>query len=89
MPQTLDVINNYESGEQSAQKGDFLSAARYYRDCYYSFEFGEFSIYPDIVYKYGTSAGRKYDDCLKKLPKGTREQLEEEEQELYGTIQWC
>ena len=85
MSQTGDVVMSYEEGKTAMKKGDFLTAARWFRICNYSYEYGELPFYMSIVKEYGTKAESRYEECLEKLPKEVREQLKAEEKEYYGS----
>lgn len=83
MSQTGDVVMSYEEGKTAMKKGDFLTAARWFRICNYSYEYGELPFYMSIVQEYGCKAVSRYEECLEKLPKEQREQLKAEEKVYY------
>ncbi|QFQ13567.1 hypothetical protein C7Y71_011435 [Pseudoprevotella muciniphila] len=83
MSQTGDVVMSYEEGKTAMKKGDFLTAARLFRICNYSYEYGELPFYMSIVQEYGCKAVSRYEECLEKLPKEQREQLKAEEKVYY------
>lgn len=62
-----NVLCYYEMGEEAEAKGDFFNAAKYFRQSYFYFEFGELPIYIEQVNQKGGEAYERYEQLLTKL----------------------
>lgn len=62
-----NVLCYYEMGEEAEAKGDFFNAAKYFRQSYFYFEFGELPIYIEQVNQKGGEAYQRYEELCKKL----------------------
>ena len=67
MSDIWNVLGYYEMGEDALAKGDFFNAAKYFRQCYFYYEYGELPVFIEEVYIKGGDAYDKYQELLTKL----------------------
>ena len=54
------VLDYYEFGEKAFNAKDYLNAAKYFRECYHAYEFGELPMYDSEVEEKGSEAYDRY-----------------------------
>ena len=54
------VLDYYEFGEKAFIAKDYLRAAKYFRECYHAYEFGELPMYDSEVERKGCEAYDRY-----------------------------
>ncbi len=69
-----NVIGYYDMGEVAEAKGDYFNAAKYFRQCYLCYEFGELPFFMEEVERKGGEAYVRYNQLLAKL---TNEEVDE------------
>ena len=62
-----NVLCYYEMGEEAQAKGGYFNAVKYFRLCYFYFEYGELPIYIEEVSIKGGEAYQRYEELCKKL----------------------
>ena len=67
MSDLWNVLGYYEMGEEAQAKGDYFNAVKYFRLCYFYFEYGEFPIYIEEVNIKGQDAYERYEELCEKL----------------------
>ena len=67
MSDLYNVLGYYEMGEEAQAKGDYFNAVKYFRLCYFYFEYGEFPIYIEEVNIKGEEAYDRYKKLRTKL----------------------
>lgn len=67
MSDLWNVLGYYEMGEEAQAKGDYFNAAKYFRLCYFYFEYGELPIYIEEISIKGGEAYQRYEELCEKL----------------------
>lgn len=67
MSDLWNVLGYYEMGEEAQAKGDYFNAVKYFRLCYFYFEYGELPIYIEEVSIKGGEAYERYKKLSTKL----------------------
>ena len=74
----------YREGLAEKKAKNYLRAARWFRICYYYYEYGELPMYFMQLESYGLDAMDKFEYCKSKLTDEAQRMLEKEEREHYG-----
>lgn len=64
MSNLANVLISYENGEKAVETMQYLIAAYFFRDCYFTYEYGELPIYCSEVEEKGLLAGQKYEEIV-------------------------
>lgn len=60
------ILDYYDLGEKAFNAKDYLNAAKYFRECYHAYEFGELPVYNYEVESKGGEAYDRYNDIKEK-----------------------